>query len=78
MENLSYLIISKLIRMLLFKLTKQFYPISGKRQVSVVRCPGDTIHSGYQEYIRLILLLSKRQITDEEIKRSESWTPYRL
>ena len=47
-------------------------------QADNVRCPGDTIHSGYQEYIRLILLLSKRQITDEEIKRSESWTPYRL
>jgi hypothetical protein len=41
-----------------------------------VRCPGDTIHSGYQEYLRLILLLSKRQITAEEIKQSESWTPY--
>ena len=52
-----------------------FYLLS---QSLFVRCPGDTIHFGYQKYIQLILLLSERQITTEKVKQSESWTPYRL
>jgi len=43
-------------------------------QGSHVRCPGDTIHFGYQKYTQLILLLSERQISTEKVKQSESWT----
>ena len=45
------------------------------RQV-FIRCTRDTIQIGYQEYLRLILLLNKRQLPAEEIKQSESWTRY--
>jgi len=43
---------------------------------SGVRCPGHTIHTGYQEYIRMIMILSQRNITPEKVADSESWTPY--
>jgi hypothetical protein len=41
-----------------------------------VRCPGDTIHSGYEEYIRIILLLSGRQQRPEQERQYATWTPY--
>ena len=47
-------------------------------QEIAIWCTEDIIHSGYQEYIKLILYLSKRQIIPEEIRQSESWTPYKL
>ena len=48
---------------------------SHPRQSMYVRYPGHTIHSGYQEYIRLVLLLSSRQLP-ERSDELESWTPY--
>ena len=43
-------------------------------QQGCVRCPRPTIHSGYLENIRLMLLLSNRQLEAEEKIQSESQT----
>ena len=61
-----------------FELTLWLYSKSSnnKCQGQFVRCPGHSIHSGYQEYIRLVLLLSNRQFSLERSAELESWTPY--
>ena len=47
-----------------------------------VRCPRHTIHFmrfGYEEYIKRVLKLSGlKELTKLEVKKYETWTPYRL
>ena len=47
-----------------------------------VRCPRHTIHFmrfGYEKYIERVLKLSGlKELTKLEVKKYETWTPYRL
>ena len=46
---------------------------------SAPRCPGHTIHSGYAEYVEKALKLAGRvRIGKEEVRKYESWSPYRV